>query len=75
MIQWKMSVETPMKNLEVEQVLASSGENKISIVTIEGHSFVRVRRGHEVIILTREDYVDFADTVDDARLALNEVRK
>jgi hypothetical protein len=64
-----------MQNLEVEHVLASSGDKKISIVTIEGHSFVRVRKAHEAIILSKEEYEDFADTIDEAKWALNEIRK
>ena len=61
-----------MKNLEVLQVLASYGDIKISIVEIEKHPFVRVRKGHEVIILTKDEYEYFYEAVEEAMHALNQ---
>ena len=71
MIQWKMNVETPMKNLEVDKILAAQGDTKISIVSIENNPFVRVRKGHETIIMTKDEYEYFYEAVEEAMYALN----
>jgi hypothetical protein len=55
-----------MKNLEVLRVLASIGDTKVSVVEIEKSSFVRVKKGHETIIISKAEFDDFAKVIGEA---------